>query len=1280
MPKVNKANPIFVLILLVTVSSFGNVGTLKENFKNPPRESSLLPFWCWNDTLEKNKLKWQIDQMLEKGVYGGFIHARVGLNMGKTPYFSQGWWDAIETAVNYGKETGFATWLYDEDRWPSGSAGGRTVAVNPEEFSQKGLAYSEMRIDGPQKIKIPSSGKLVGVIAAKIASKDVIEQKSLTDISEYSGKEWDVPEGKWLIMTFRQIRESEGRAGPPQRGIDYLDKNAVAAFINITHEEYYKRVGKYFGNEIPGIFFDEISAKLPGANFAWTDDFLEKFQQLKGYDLKKYLPLLVYDGGNITPKIRCDYYDIFTTLYYDAWFKQINDWCSKHNIVLTGHTFEDIFSYVSQGDYFRTLSAVDIPMTDNEDFRYSFPPYIEWFKPKQLSSIVHLKGGKLAAVEALGGNSWTYNLEELRYGLSMLNVYGINFMVLHGLFYTTDTPWTSADFPPSWFYQNVYWKYFGQPAKFIQRVLYMGRQGRHVCDVGILFPITSQWASGRCEGGDGREFSLDELNDILLLQYYSVQRELLNNQIDYDIIDPASILRADISKGKIEIAEEKYSVLIVPPLSVINRDVLEKIKNFYENGGIVIALNTLPTASMEEGKMDSTVIKSVSDIFGFNPLFLRSGYYKIDKTYSNEFITNVNDKNGKAYFAREVDRVPSIIGKSVEKDIIIKKGEPAGFHFLHRTTGDYDIYYIMNGQKVPRQWTVNFRCGGTVEKWHPETTQTEKIYGLTDGSRTELNLSFQPWEGYYIVFNRNENAKCSVRLNNTNLKNAGITDATESRAKIEGWMPPEAEGFYVNVVKGYSEEKITRSITKELTTTNPLRQINLGDKWSFIPVGNILDYKWQADVQSSEINLPVMEFWAERVPDSVKTEDLLLPNENVCWKQIKIKDKYNKVSGCGRYLSSWDGWWITYSDLKPHWGTIGGKEIRFRKKIVINEPLKSAWLCITADKKYKLDINGKTAGENDDWKNAETYDIAPYLKTGENIFNVTVENAGALLLQGEITPANSSKIRLISNGDWEVSNESGMWTKAFEYVNPPLGPWGNIEMSKEPLSFPLNVWYRQQLPSGAAGIIVPAIKGKYQIFVNGKKVEQSSKQKQISFKGLLNDDKNTLLIKVAVKDYSEGIIEPVTVVYEPASVKLSLWKDYGLSWYSGRCVYTKEFDVPAEYLAADTKLVLDLGEVKHFVEIWINGKLADTRVWPPFEAEVQNYLKTGKNTINLVVGNLKANEMKWNIYDQTLTELHSRWGHELCVLRKPEALDSGILGPVKIVPYKKAEVEVITSD
>ena len=1273
---------IFVLLLVFLFTAADVSGYdkgLRDNFKNPPRQYSLLPLWSWNDTLEPDKLKWQIDQMVEKGVYGAFMHARVGINKGKTPYLSPGWWDAVNTTVTYGKEVGFYPWIYDEDKWPSGSAGGRTVAVNPQDFSQKGLIYSRMEIEGPQSIKLPSPDELVGIIAAKIVSRGVIGLESLTDISDLSGKQWSVPEGKWLIMTFQQIRDEEATSRP-QRGIDYLDKEAVAAFINITHEEYYKRFGEYFGSVIPGIFFDEISAKLPGADFAWTDDFLEKFKERKEYDLKKYLPLLIYDGGDVTPKIRCDYYDVFTSLYVEAWFKQIGDWCSEHNIPLTGHTYEDIFSYVTQGDYFRTFAPLQIPLTDNEDFRYSFPRHIEWFKPKQLSSIAHLNGRKFAGAEALGGSSGSYTLEELRYGISMLGVYGINFMALHLFHYTTDVPWASADYPPSWFYQNPYWKYFSQVAKFAQRVSYMGSEGRHICDIAILFPITSQWTSGRYEGslGLGKKYTIEELDDILSLQYFNVQKTLLDNQIDYDIIDPASILKSSVSEGKIEIAGGKYSVLILPPLSVIRKDVLERIKNFYENGGTVIAMNTLPLSSMEAGRRDPFVIKTVNDIFGFNPLFLRSGYFEIDKTYSNKFITNANRKNGKAYFTKEVENVPLIVEKSVDRDIIIKEGAPAGFHFLHRTAGDYDIYYLVNSQRVPKQWKVSFRCTGGIEKWHPETGQIEKIYGLKDDSdRTEISLSFKPWETYYVVFDKSESIKHNIALGGTNLKNIKIADIKENKIKIQGWEPTGTDSLYVNITKGFPKKEMT----KKWESKNSLSEIKLGGKWDFIPVGKMLDYKWQPTVRNAQLELPVMEFYPARTVNPIKMEELLLPeSENIYWKQIKIKDTWSKVAGCGRYLSCWDGWWITYSDLKPHWGTLGGNEIKFRKKVIINDAVKNAQLSITADRKYKLSINGKIVGEDDDWRIPETYNIASYLKTGENLFEVLVKDAGALLLQAEIALANDRNIKVVSNRTWEVSSKGGIWGKAFEYVNPPLGPWGNIELKKEPLPFPVNVWYRRELPAGAIGMTAPVIKGDCRIFVNGQTVKLKRGQERTIFRKLLNDEKNILLVKVNVKDYSEGIIEPITIICEPLKVTLDLWENYGLDWYSGRCLYSKEFVITDEYLAPDTKLVLNLGEVKYFVEVWINNKLVSNKIWPPFQVEIQDYLKADENTINLVIANLIANEMKWNIFDESLTTLRARWVQDLGISREPDRLSSGILGPVKIIPFKKTSFEITILD
>jgi hypothetical protein len=110
------------------------VGTvpLEEGFRNPPRTCSSVPLWSWNGRLDPAELRRQIDELVDKGVYGAFMHARDGLNNTETPYFSDGWWEAVKASVEHGEKVGFAAWLYDEDKWPSGAAGGRTLAADPD--------------------------------------------------------------------------------------------------------------------------------------------------------------------------------------------------------------------------------------------------------------------------------------------------------------------------------------------------------------------------------------------------------------------------------------------------------------------------------------------------------------------------------------------------------------------------------------------------------------------------------------------------------------------------------------------------------------------------------------------------------------------------------------------------------------------------------------------------------------------------------------------------------------------------------------------------------------------------------------------------------------------------------------------------------------------------------------------------------------------------------------------------------------------------------------------
>ena len=99
------------------------------HFLNPPPEYRGAPLWCWNTRLRRDQLLRQIGYFQEMGMGGFHMHSRVGLD---TPYMGEEFMEHVQACVLEAKSRGLLACLYDEDRWPSGAAGGLVVADNPD--------------------------------------------------------------------------------------------------------------------------------------------------------------------------------------------------------------------------------------------------------------------------------------------------------------------------------------------------------------------------------------------------------------------------------------------------------------------------------------------------------------------------------------------------------------------------------------------------------------------------------------------------------------------------------------------------------------------------------------------------------------------------------------------------------------------------------------------------------------------------------------------------------------------------------------------------------------------------------------------------------------------------------------------------------------------------------------------------------------------------------------------------------------------------------------------
>ncbi len=83
------------------------------------------PFWRSNGRLERTRPVRQFDVLWQTGMGGAHLHPQTGL---ATPCLGDEFLDHLHAVAEEAGKRGMHAWLYDEDRWPSGFAGGLATA------------------------------------------------------------------------------------------------------------------------------------------------------------------------------------------------------------------------------------------------------------------------------------------------------------------------------------------------------------------------------------------------------------------------------------------------------------------------------------------------------------------------------------------------------------------------------------------------------------------------------------------------------------------------------------------------------------------------------------------------------------------------------------------------------------------------------------------------------------------------------------------------------------------------------------------------------------------------------------------------------------------------------------------------------------------------------------------------------------------------------------------------------------------------------------------------
>lgn len=554
--------------------------TIQRRFKDvgrDGREFRPVPLWSWNDDLEKEELKRQIEEMKKAGLGGYFIHAREGLI---TPYFGRKWMDCVKGCIKESKDTGVNTWFYDEYCWPSGTANGQ-VPKKSIRYQQKILCRRET-----SPLDFEPRENTLAVFAGKKLGKSF---QSLNRLPKrpFPGLEKDSS----VIHFFYQNNDAY---------IDVLSKETVREFIKSSYEPYYREVGKEFTKRIPAIFTDEahyfltcvtdpgnLPKSLPGKEYSglpWSLGLPAYFKKKKGYDLVENLASLFCEVGDFH-KVRYDFWNAVTDLFVEAFSEQIGEWCKNHHLEFTGHlkAEESLLSQIKNiGAAMPHYQFMHIPGVDHLCREIAQPS-----TPKQVSSVAHQLGMKRVLSETFGCTGWGVNFEELKWILEWQFVLGVNLSCPHVEHYSLKGS-RKRDYPPSLYYQEPWWHYYKIFNDYVARLSFILSQGQHISDVLVLHPIESAWTIH--DPLDERE--VDKLNS----EFITLSKNLLGIHYDYDYGDEEIIEKyARVSRDRFIVGNASYKVVILPSLVSIREKTLALLKDFISKGGKVVIINSFPT-------------------------------------------------------------------------------------------------------------------------------------------------------------------------------------------------------------------------------------------------------------------------------------------------------------------------------------------------------------------------------------------------------------------------------------------------------------------------------------------------------------------------------------------------------------------------------------------------------------------------------------------------------------------------------------------------------------
>jgi len=542
--------------------------TIESEFANPPSAYRSMPFCVWNGQVTESELDRMLAELKEQGFGGLFVHPRPGMI---TEYLSDDWFKLFAYTVAKGKEMDLEVWIYDENSYPSGFAGGHVPQEMPESYNQgQGLQLEKREL-------LPDNADdyFICLIKNGDSWKDIT-----ASINEYKGKQ-----GAYYLYKKTYYRKSDWYGGFSY--VDLLVPGVTEKFIELTMKGYESHKNE-FGKAIPGIFTDEPNIVTSGG-MRWTPDLFEVFQKQWGYDLKPLIPLLSEETG-AWKKVRHNYMETLLQLFVDRWAKPWYAYTEANNLQWTGHYWEHGWPQMNDGpDNMAMYAWHQTPAIDMlfNQFNENSPTaqFGNVRAVKELRSAANQMGYMRTLSETYGGGGWEVTFKDLKRLGDWEYVLGVNFMNQH-LVHQTLTGARKYDYPPVFSYHSPWFDNYRVMNDYFGRLSLVTSKGFQQNDLLVLEPNATLWSYYSHTGSNPALMQIGK-------NFQDFVTKLEKSQVEYDLGSENIIKdQGRVEKGKFVVGKAAYATVVVAPMSeTLNRPTFELLRQFVAQGGRLVCFS-----------------------------------------------------------------------------------------------------------------------------------------------------------------------------------------------------------------------------------------------------------------------------------------------------------------------------------------------------------------------------------------------------------------------------------------------------------------------------------------------------------------------------------------------------------------------------------------------------------------------------------------------------------------------------------------------------------------